>query len=561
MPSKKIIITVLFLLIASTIIGGAGFVSYESDPLFLTQLNLLPVAGIWVVFFALTRRVISSLALSLLLCALLFVTSEIKYENLKIPLMTTDFIILKTLSFQGSVLAKYMSVELTLGIAAVLLALLFLLRVEPTIKFLRGKAALIFWVAIATTFLLFPPVDTIKSYYAESARWLPWNPTKNVKKNGLLAVLTNDLFATDFSLPATNTSFINAFTFENPDIFKPREDRTETKPDVFILLLESFFDPAIIKGVDDCTYLPKLCELRENATWGSLEVPTYGGNTNRTEFEILTGVSLDNYPAHVFPYFSLVTKHLDSYPRLFKASGYETSAIHPHRKEFWNRTTVYKLMDIEHFIGIESFQNDKRDGWYISDKSLLPKLEDLFAKTSPQFNITITMENHGPWGKRENMNEAEIQTLEPINDLSENAQRQWLEYVYHLRHSETLVAELADMINARAKPTIVFAFGDHLPALPLVFDEVTFDDGKAPEEQLTPYIVFDNYSNSQNTRADSSADLVMSEVLRRTALPFREYDFVARYFYQQYADGNFTQQDKAQLSAFQVKLFNNEVGN
>ena len=529
-----------------------------NEPNILTPLNLLPAVFVWLLFIGLTRRLAASLVLTMALLALLILASQIKAENLKVPLLATDFIILKTVSLQESVLGKYVTLELLTLMIVLFLGLALLIRLEPPLKALRGKYLAPYWAFLVLGVAL-PAASLTEGYYREGATWLKWDPVSNVKTNGLLAVLVMDWMSLDLETPIADTRVIEDFVASQPALFVGEGDGSDIQPNIIVLLLESFFDPSIIVGVNDCEYLPKWCDLRQSAVWGALEVPTYGGNTNRTEFEILTGISLDSYPNHVFPYFSLVTKSLESYPHYLKSHGYQTTAIHPHKGEFWNRTTVYPLMNIDEFLAIEQFKGGRRDGWYIADSEIPPKIETILGRDSPQFNLTITMENHGPWGKRKNIDEEELQALPAFPGLSEQAQRQWLEYLYHLKHSEQLVIDVVEMINKTAEPTIVLAFGDHLPSLPSVFAEVAFKDGEPPERQSAPYVIFDNFSGAGGRELDASADLIMSEVLKLSGLPMRSFDRVSHYFLQNFDAGDWSAADRELLSAFQIMQFNKEI--
>ena len=85
--------------------------------------------------------------------------------------------------------------------------------------------------------------------------------------------------------------------------FPATNTKTNIKPDVILIQLESFLDP---KNIKDMTFsddpAPIHTYLREKYSTGKLSVPSFGGGTANTEFEVLTGINLDNFGAGEYPY-------------------------------------------------------------------------------------------------------------------------------------------------------------------------------------------------------------------------------------------------------------------
>ena len=76
-------------------------------------------------------------------------------------------------------------------------------------------------------------------------------------------------------------------------------------PDIVVVQSESFFDPSVVRGLDGEDFAPNLHRLAKEGSSGGLHVPTYGGGTIRTEFEVLTGLSLRYFPTLQFPYLQM----------------------------------------------------------------------------------------------------------------------------------------------------------------------------------------------------------------------------------------------------------------
>lgn len=52
---------------------------------------------------------------------------------------------------------------------------------------------------------------------------------------------------------------------------------------------------------------------------------------------------------------------------------------------------------------------------------------------------------------------------------------------------------LSAYIKSRERPTLVLYFGDHLPGLGHVYQDLEFDNGLGARQQKTPFLLFSNY--------------------------------------------------------------------
>ncbi|HEY4093854.1 MAG TPA: LTA synthase family protein, partial [Luteibacter sp.] len=123
---------------------------------------------------------------------------------------------------------------------------------------------------------------------------------------------------------------------------------------------ESFFDPSVINGLQDADFAPNLHRLAQHASSGQLHVPTYGGGTIRTEFEVLTGLSLRYFPTMQFPYLEMHTGAMPGMVRALRSHGYETIAVHGNDPGFWNRTSAFKSLGFDRFVSQTAFPADAR---------------------------------------------------------------------------------------------------------------------------------------------------------------------------------------------------------
>ena len=78
------------------------------------------------------------------------------------------------------------------------------------------------------------------------------------------------------------------------------EQEDGERPNILFVQLESFFDPMTVKTVTlSEDPIPNFRSLQENCIGGYLSVPTVSGGTANTEFEVLTGCSLDLSLIHI----------------------------------------------------------------------------------------------------------------------------------------------------------------------------------------------------------------------------------------------------------------------
>lgn len=132
------------------------------------------------------------------------------------------------------------------------------------------------------------------------------------------------------------------------------------KPNVVFILSEAFWDitkiPGISFGKDPLVNFRK---LKKEGTSGNVIAPTYGGKTQWTEFELLTGNMMKFLPFGSMPYEQYVKKPLPSIVREFKKNGYETIGLHTYEKTFFNRDKAYPLLGFDTFFGVEDLVDPK----------------------------------------------------------------------------------------------------------------------------------------------------------------------------------------------------------
>jgi phosphoglycerol transferase MdoB-like AlkP superfamily enzyme len=282
-------------------------------------------------------------------------------------------------------------------------------------------------------------------------------------------------------------------------------------PDIIIILSESFWDPRLLPGT---TIEPgpmenfDMLSSRENAHSGMLVVPAYGGGTIRTEFEILTGLSVDALPSGVVPY-NILRKPIGSYVSHYKDMGYDAIAIHPYLARFYsrNRALPYLGFDIYHgeadLAKIPEVEIIRRGGW-VSDETFVNYIKYFLNEAeknsgAPLFLFGITMENHQTYRYKYDWREFDITAYNPY--LSESDLHNYQNFTQGIYNADKALGSLAEFIDGRNRPTVLVYFGDHLPSLGPNFSayldtgfvENAWDRASRKKLYSTPFIIYANF--------------------------------------------------------------------
>jgi hypothetical protein len=308
---------------------------------------------------------------------------------------------------------------------------------------------------------------------------------------GLAASLWTYFFAArrPVSLASLNSPFLG-------EEARPMSDAPQA--DLVSVQSESFFDarqmwPGIRQQV-----LGQFDTLRGEAlAQGRLQVAAWGANTVRTEFAFLTGIKVDQLGVHRFnPYRHLARQGVASIALELKSRGYRTVCVHPYVGSFYGRDKVLPALGFDEFIDVRSFTEQQKAGPFIGDCAVADKIRELLdapGRTQPLYIHAITMENHGPL-HLESVAQADLAQwfdrplTEGLRDLAP--------YVRHLGNADRMLGQLREHLLARATPTGLCFFGDHVPILPDVYAALGEPQGD------TEYFIWSNTAHSASAPAD-----------------------------------------------------------
>ncbi len=349
------------------------------------------------------------------------------------------------------------------------------------------------WLAVVLPFALAVSV---------SARLpLTLDPHVDQRRHGFFAVFVAYLL--NGLRPATFRRFREVVAAGPFAIGEPRR-----RPDVIVIQSESFFDARRLGDTIEPGLFRRFDEARREAVWhGEMTVPAWGANTMRTEFAVLTGTeSFALGYARFYPY-AFVRRRIASLASLLGRGGYDTTAIHPYYADFFGRNRVFPLLGFAHFLDISHFASAPRAGPYVADAAVSEAIISRLRAANrdrPQFVFAMTMENHGPL----HLEQVLPGESTSRHTLGEDASwRDLTAYLRHIENADTMIGRMLDYLRASDRETVVCFYGDHVPALPHVFQKL----GVSPQQ--SDYFIWRNYGTDAPECRNLAAEELGSALL------------------------------------------------
>ncbi len=301
----------------------------------------------------------------------------------------------------------------------------------------------------------------------------------------------------------TKSSYIEEET-EAEEI--PGETEDWEYPNIIVVLLESFVNPDCIKFIDtDTEPIPNFKYLLENYTSGYLEVPVVGAGTANTEFEVLTGMSMQYFGLGEIPYKTILTDTTcESVASDLKTLGYGAHVVHNNGGNFYSRANAFSKMGFDTFTCKEvmDIHDYTPTGSWATDHILVGELEKSldYTPNRQDFVYVITVGSHGDYPQYEILTDPEIQVTS-VED--EGMAYAWEYYVNMLHEVDEFIGEMIDMLSERGEPTYVVLFGDHLPTMGLTDEDMT-----TGSLFLTEYVTWNNLGMEKTDEDMTSYQLV-----------------------------------------------------
>ncbi len=539
MPSRDTLaarcITLLLLVLAFVLLTGLLDGGVGVAPQRLIAQPLFPLANAWPglllagLLLVSTRRALFSFALAFALQGVIYAINALKVGNLGTPLLPADFRIVGQLRRGGMhLLSGYLphSAWIYLALGAVLLLMVALWQRERPLfaRRTRGKRALSGAALMLVLASVLGGSSAWASIYNGRVLWMePWSAAATSNHSGLVSSLM--MFRLQFSkakIKPDRAAALQLIDRFDAQLRRPAQSPAPGAdlPDIVVVQSESFFDPSIMRGYEHSNLTPNLRRLAAHGVSGKLHVPTFGGGTIRTEFEVLTGLSLRYFDELQFPYLQMNHKQVPSLVRTLNAHGYETIALHGNDPAFWNRTTAFKALGFDRFVSQSAFPaNAPKDGKYMADSVMTDEIMAQLKDTGPpQFVFAISIEAHGPYDA-EPANRVQRDAIAVPAGVTGKDKHELQNYLYHLQRADAELGRLVQLLAKRDRPSRVLFYGDHLPALSDAYAITGFVDGRDMLSQAGVWLLVDPHdAQHAPSQVDTAAWLLPAKLLEQAGI-------------------------------------------
>lgn len=305
----------------------------------------------------------------------------------------------------------------------------------------------------------------------------------------------------------------------------------EDYPNIIVIMNEAFSDLSVLGDFEvNEDYMPFIHTLQNgfiNTVTGNLRVSVCGGNTANTEFEFLTGHTMDYFPIGSIPYQQYITDEIPSLASWLKEHGYTTYGMHPYNSTGWKRNEIYPLLGFEKSYFVNDFKGRTYIRNYVDDKSAYSKIIELYKhkeEGTPLFAFEVTMQNHGGYTDTYENFTSDIQA-EGLNSSALN------QYLSLLKISDNTFKDLVSYFSREEEKTVLLFFGDHQPSDSVVrpiLKENGVNTADMTEEEVAlryqvPYVLWANFDIQEETNADTDISFLGAELLERIGMPTTAY--------------------------------------
>lgn len=446
----------MFSLLFSTVpleFSNLGFIFSRPD---IFILNTIPVIGLLtILFFLINSLWISTLTTGIVVLGFSFV-NFLKISYRSEPLFFSDLKLVKeTMAMQG----EY-SINLNLEMFLVLFLLIIgaiIIKKFFDFKIFNGKMRII--VPLITLIILGFSINTIYSseeLYNEKGEKYGGEivtPLEKYMYNGFV-------YPFIYSIIDNSSSDIREYNKEDVETILSEYEYMsipeDKKVNIIAVMLEAFSD---FSEFEELNFLKdpyvNWHQLEENYISGKLLVNVFGGGTINTELSFLNGTYLHkNY-----------LEDTNSYMWYFRNEGYDTYGMHPSNGWFYERYDTYDYLGAKEYLALENnFEEKGINGYkdYNFFQEIIDQFEERKEKGSPQFNFSVTYQNHGPYPDHYIESNQFVEVKDHQDSEGGNLMNNYLAGIWDTDQS---LALLINHFKESEEPVILIFFGDHKPWL------------------------------------------------------------------------------------------------
>lgn len=285
----------------------------------------------------------------------------------------------------------------------------------------------------------------------------------------------------------------------------------EERPNVVLILSESFFDVTRLPGIDFAEDpLPHFRALQAQSG-GRFLSAAYAGGTGNVEMELLTGIP-SAFPGASESLTTLsdrsAYRRMPSLVKALEGQGYDTMMVHSYNDSLYNRAYNLPALGFDHLLYDRDFTVEPRyEGGYLSDDTLADQLIAAFEEKgdSPLFLYGLTMENHQPYYDGKFSSPSGVEYSCP--SLTGSGLGALDSLIHGIRDADAMLGKLVDYFETCGEPVLLVFLGDHLPGLYLdgadtIYSRLGYASSPNTEDwsadelmqmHQTDYLVWNNY--------------------------------------------------------------------
>ena len=264
-----------------------------------------------------------------------------------------------------------------------------------------------------------------------------------------------------------------------------------------------------------------------NAFFGHAYTSVFGAGTSTSEFEFLTGNSMNFLPSGSIPYQQYILGPSDSLATLLKGYGYETRAFHPGERTSWQRNIAYPRLGFDSFkCGEEMDVPQTEEHGYVSDASDFDQIIWEFEhkdENTPLFLFNVTIQNHGSYTVEDYPAEVQVADEPGVYPKAE-------QYLTLANKTDEAFRKLVEYFSAQTEPTIIVMFGDHQPSVEQEFLDKAYG---VTQDEMTmaqymgrfkvPFVIWANYPLTGEAPEITSLNFLAQYVLRNAGIETSAY--------------------------------------
>lgn len=344
---------------------------------------------------------------------------------------------------------------------------------------------------IAVLFVLFPGFSsTVYDVFGIEHGGINNNFVQEEKfeQNSMIAFLVENLSdviqTTNIQAPDNYSEESIETLSVNPVDTKPQ---TSVKPNVITIMSESYADFRVFEDLQiEDSYYKNFDQFRKEGFSGNAIVPTFGGYTVRTEFELQFGLPIKSLNGTVSPQKLMTEEEQTTVASYYRSEGYSTTYIHPYTSKLYRRAELYPYFGYDRLYFEDSFIDPGRFHGYIDDQSAYEKaVEQILIDEKPSYIHLTTMQNHMPYHT--------------------GSKSEFDYYMDGVAQTDEALGKLMEELKRIDEPTIVLYVGDHYPSFTenySVYDRLSIDASNCRTMYQQHYFVWSNYDFQFDTNGE-----------------------------------------------------------